>query len=687
MERNAPSLKCCLDWDMFVDLNLGKLSENELETIGRHISTCPKCESKLLDWRNKPIEDNLARKIQQCLSAPALPDEPAFRTMETAAIAIGAPDGITPFHCPPHPSPRSTEVVGEWIGPYKVLEEIGHGGMGIVFRVRQHKVDRDVAVKMIRAGVYAGPDAFERFHKEAKAAGRLQHPSVVQLYDFAEHNGLPYVVMEYVNGGSLAKKLVDGPLSFHEAAELSQKVAEAVEFAHQNQVIHRDLKPSNILLAADGSPKISDFGLAKLLDDASDLTQTDTVLGTPSYMSPEQASGDRAEIGAPTDIYAIGAILYETITSQPPFSGENKIETIRMVREELVVPPSSLRQGVPRDLAAICLKCLEKLPSRRYLTAQALADDLGRWLRNEPPRDTPGWFQRTVRAIGRRRVRIGVIVALGTAVGLSGITAYVLDPERPLRQIQSDLKAGRPVTLIESVGRPRWQRWQAGEWSGRAVISKDGAVTIDAAESSLLELVPSPECDEYQIKARIRHDKASSMGGTVGIYFGHQSYPWTQGALQCFVKLTFNDMYGTESFTSGVGAKPLPRQLNFVQMIYHVHSEEGTPANINRTRALVVGSPFAPAGQNNGDWHDVLVTVSSSTVRVVWDGQSFEIDRGRLIKRIEDETAKFKAKYPDNPFVQAVEPKFAVRGGLGLYVQQGSASFSAVSVTPSAPAP
>ena len=172
---------------------------------------------------------------------------------------------------------------------------------------------------MIRAGVYAGPDAFVRFHNEARAAGRLQHSSVVHLYDFAEHDGLPYVVMEYINGGSLAKKLEDGPLPFREAAELLQKVAEAVAFAHQNQVIHRDLKPSNILLAADGSPKISDFGLAKLLDDRGDLTQSDTVLGTPSYMSPEQATGGRAEIGASTDIYALGAILYETIAGQPPF--------------------------------------------------------------------------------------------------------------------------------------------------------------------------------------------------------------------------------------------------------------------------------------------------------------------------------------------------------------------------------
>ncbi len=687
MERNTRSMVGCLEWDLFVDLNLGNLSEIELASINEHVSTCPKCESKLLDWRNKPIADDLADKIQRCMSAPALAEEPAFRAMETAAIALVGKSDATPLHYPPSQYPPRVELVGQSIGLYKILEEVGRGGMGVVFRAEQHKLNRDVAIKMLRAGIYAGPNAFARFDKEAQAAGRLQHVGIVRLYDFAEHNGLPYFVMEYVNGGSLAKKLAEGLLPFRAAAELSRKIAEAVEFAHQNQVIHRDLKPSNILLAPDGSPKITDFGLAKLLDDQGDLTQSDTVLGTPSYMSPEQAIGGRTEIGTSTDVYAIGAILYEMITGKPPFCGDSKLETIRLVRETPVVPPSSLCQGVPRNLEAICLKCLEKSPARRYPTAQALADDLGRWLRNERPRDTPGRLERAGRTLRRHWVVIAVVVVVGMTVGLLRVAVYVRDPNRPLRQIQHELIEGRPVTLIESVGRPKWQRWQAGESSSQTALSNDGAMTVHAADLGLLELAPGPENDQYQFKAKIRHEK-SNLLGAAGIYFCHQSIPWSEGSLQCFIELTFNDVISAaEMSPPDLAATRKQPVTNYVHLIYHVYSEEGAQKNIDNTMGLVAGPRFINAGEEKSDWHDIVVTVSPMSIRIEWDGQPFEIARDRLNKRIEEATAIFKDAHQDNPSAEAIEPKLTLRGGLGLSLRRGSASFRDVSVTPMPPVP
>ena len=269
-----------------------------------------------------------------------------------------------------------------------------------------------------------------------------------------------------------------------------------------------------------------------------------------------------------------------------------------MVREKPVAPLSSLRKDVPRDLEAICLKCLEKSPPRRYQSAQALADDLGRWLRNERPRDTPGVLGQAARTLGRHRIALAVVLVAGAAVSFGGLAMYLRDPDRPLRQIQSELMHGRPVTLIESVGRPEWQRWQAGESSSQTALSNDGALTIHAAGLSLLELAPSSECDDYQIKARIRHEKSSSMGGAVGIYFGHHSYPWPEGTLQCFIELTFNDVYGTEQAPSIGGPKPLPHPANYVRLIYHLHAEDETQKNLDRTTRLGVGPSFVPAGES-----------------------------------------------------------------------------------------
>ena len=268
-------------------------------------------------------------------------------------------------------------------GPYELIREIGRGGMGVVYEARQKGLDRSVAVKMILAGHLASPELVRRFQTEARAAARLRHSNIVHIHDVGQFNGQDFFAMEYIEGQSLAQRIKQGPTDVNAAARLVSTVARAVEHLHQQGIVHRDLKPSNILLDADGQPYVTDFGLAKVFADGADMTATGVIAGTPSYMAPEQASGRRAEITAATDVYSLGAILYELLTGRPPFHEESTFDTLMAVLSGDPPMPRSLNPRIPRGLELICLKCLAKEPQDRYESAAALADDLDRFARGE----------------------------------------------------------------------------------------------------------------------------------------------------------------------------------------------------------------------------------------------------------------------------------------------------------------
>jgi serine/threonine-protein kinase len=293
---------------------------------------------------------------------------------------------------------------------YAVEAILGRGGMGVVFRARHLRLNRVVALKMILAGAYASPRERERFQREAEAVAGLRHPNIVQIYDIGDSDGRPYYTMEYVERESLAHRLAGTPLPARQAAALLATLAQAMQAAHAQGIIHRDLKPSNILFTAEGTPKISDFGLARRRDDA-ELTQSGTPLGTPSYMAPEQAEGKRQEVGPAVDVYALGAILYECLTGRPPFLAATAAETLRQVVSQEPVPPSRLNQQVPRDLETICLKCLQKNPASRYASAQELADDLHRFLDGKPVLARPvGLLGRLGRWLKRHPLETALVV-------------------------------------------------------------------------------------------------------------------------------------------------------------------------------------------------------------------------------------------------------------------------------------
>ncbi len=320
---------------------------------------------------------------------------------------------------------------------YEILEELGRGGMGVVFKARQLKLNRLVAIKMILAGDYADETALVRFLAEAEAVARLQHPDIVQLFESSQHDGMPYFTLEYVPGGSLARKIGGVPLPPRQAARLLERLARATHHAHEHGIVHRDLKPANVLLAEDGSPKITDFGLAKRLEAGEGLTATGAVMGTPAYMAPEQARGLGKHVGPAADTYALGAILYECLTGRPPFQAPTSAETMMQVLGADPLPPHRLQPGLPRDLETVCLKCLAKDPKQRYASAGELADDLRRFLEAQPVRARPAGMLARLVKWARRRPALAALAAVCflAALAFVGVGVYFTDRLRQERDL------------------------------------------------------------------------------------------------------------------------------------------------------------------------------------------------------------------------------------------------------------
>lgn len=370
---------------------------------------------------------------------------------------------------------------------YEILYEVGRGGMGVVYKARQISLNRPVALKMILAGPHAGPQERERFRREAEAVAQLQHSHIVQIFEIGEANGYLYLALEFVEGGSLAQYLAGTPWNATDAAELIESLATAVHYAHTQGVVHRDLKPGNVLLAredtaqfteptpqgpvtAGGSkslvppsalhPKITDFGLAKRLGDTAntDGTKSGAVMGTPSYIAPEQASGKTRDVGPTADIYSLGAILYELLTGRPPFLGETPLDTVLQVIHDDPVPPKRLQPTIPRDLETICLKCLEKSPAKRYGTARALADDLRRFLRGEPIKARPvGAWGRGVKWARRHPslAALGLVTVLATMALVGVLSVAYARVRDAVAQKQQEIEVARLAREMEARERER----------------------------------------------------------------------------------------------------------------------------------------------------------------------------------------------------------------------------------------
>ena len=287
---------------------------------------------------------------------------------------------------------RSDDELPVQFGDYELLEEVGRGGQGVVYRAHQKGLNRTVALKVISLGQWASKAHVKRFRREAEAAASLDHPSIVPIHEVGERDGSCYFSMQFIEGGQLDEVVRSAPMSIRQAAELIAKVARTVHYAHEHGILHRDIKPGNILLDQRGEPHLTDFGLARLLESQSTVTGTLEILGTPSYMAPEQAAGKNTKLSSATDVYGLGAVLYQLLTGHPPFAGGTTYETIKLLLDTEPRPPRSLNPKIDRELSTICLKCLEKDPQRRYPSALALAEDLEHWLKHEPIQAKPTGF-------------------------------------------------------------------------------------------------------------------------------------------------------------------------------------------------------------------------------------------------------------------------------------------------------
>ncbi len=419
----------------------GPDAHSETATLPPRLIAPPTAETAVYPMPPTPAEDRPDDRS-------TLPPRPRRRH--------GAPDTLVP----PRPDEdRAAAPNRPTVPGYEILGELGRGGMGVVYKALHVKLHRLVALKMILAGSHARADDLARFSTEAEAVAGLPHPNIVQIYDIGEQAGLPYFSLEFVEGGSLETRLDGTPWQAPRAAQLVETLARAMHAAHQCGIIHRDLKPANVLLTADGTPKITDFGLAKRLDQDAGQTRTGTIMGTPSYMAPEQAGGAKAGIGPAADTYALGAVLYELLTGRPPFKAETPLDTILQVLGGEPVPPTQLNGRVPRDLETICLKCLQKEPAKRYATAEALADDLRRFQNHEPILARPvGRLEKFGRWCRRNPVVAGLaaLVALVLVAGTAVSWYFAVQAERKARQAARRLYVA-DLRLVQ-------QSWEQGQF-------------------------------------------------------------------------------------------------------------------------------------------------------------------------------------------------------------------------------
>jgi serine/threonine protein kinase len=540
----------CPSDEQFSDLLADALSTAERDTLARHVEGCASCQDELArltripdveSWRlaeqparGSEAEERVVRRLKQ------VPPSSAVSRPEQA----NGPAGDSPLAAGPTPAAINSEAPA--VPGFEILGELGRGGMGIVYRARQVVLQRTVALKMILNGAHAGPKELSRFRAEAGVIARLQHPNIVQIYDVGEDAGRPYFALEFVGGGSLVQYLHGKPQPIRPAALMVETLARAVHAAHASGVVHRDLKPANILLVPTNKasaigpencqnanaltaehgvlnviPKITDFGVAKCVagdGGAPGLrspTVTGELLGTPQYMAPEQAAIPRQPVGPATDVYALGAILYELLTGRPPFTGETTLATVLQVLHSEPMSVSTLQPNVPRDLETICLKCLRKEPRKRYGSALELAEDIQRFLRDQPIRARPVRpVERLWRWVRRHPLPAGLLAA-GLLAPLVALIALSLLSARLVRSSALE-SAAQQAELLEEAN---------NEYS--AIVER-----VEKANFPVNKTVPpTPGTVPLSIPATFLHDVGAQLAQTskTGIQVRQYSdypFPW-----------------------------------------------------------------------------------------------------------------------------------------------------------------
>jgi serine/threonine protein kinase len=570
-----------------------------------------------------------------------------------------------------HPgSPSFPTVPG-----YEIQSVLGEGSHGIVYLARQLSLDKLVALKMLRDGDLARPEDRKLLRRDAEVLAKLEHPSIVRIIDFGEAGGRSFYSMEYVKGRSLEDRLEAGPLPPHDAAQLVETLARALQAVHDKGIVHRDLKPANILLDENGTPKVADFGLAKRLGADVSLAASGQLVGNLAHMAPEQVEGNSNAVGPETDIWALGVILYESLTGRLPFVGQTVLEMMAHIRS---AEPGFLRSDrIDRDLQTICLKCLEKDPARRFTSAAELSADLERRLADEPIVSRPRrQIERLWGRVRRRRAAvvgwtisaIAVLASLGIVyAALNAPSPDQLETKRQIKvqeRISENLRAGRSVEFIGLTGGPEAPQWITQNPTSKSFLGEDGSFAIESWGHALLELQADPQRDHYRLRAEVRQDHGSFRNGSVGIYFLRQDHEGSKGLEQCYCLLAFNDLDLT-----GHGKNPIQQTVQLTR--------ESTSSTYRDDFGTVDFDP-ALTRSGAGPWRPLAVEVEPHRVRFYWEDMDIPIKEISIekLKKLPARGLRFSSEQWD------IVPAFPHRGGLGLYVFQSSGSFKNVVLQP-----
>jgi hypothetical protein len=617
----------------------------------------------------------------------ATPASATDATLTASARAVPEADSTVTAGSEAKPEADWPQIPG-----HRIVGELGEGGGGRVFLAEQLQAGRrQVALKVLHG---TGRSDRERLRREAESLGRLAHPNAVTIFEVGETPLGPYFTMEHMAGGSLSRRIKQQPLTPLEAARVVEAVARAVAAGHAQRILHRDLKPSNVLLAADGTPKVSDFGLAKIeqADDESSLervTPTGAMLGTPGYMAPEQAAGKVRELDEQTDVYGLGALLYHCLTGRAPFPGQTRFEILQNVLGSEVTPPRRLNPSVPKDLEAVCLKCLRKQKPGRYSTADEVADELMRVLAGESTRVRPaGPIARGLRRARRNKTIIAwasvgllLLAAVGVAIALA-LRRHEDPPSTPqaresaVERMNHQLRTG-PVTVVPAEGLPDWESWPIGAARLTTSPANDGSCAFQTIGTSVLDLA-APDLDSYRVSVEVRQlrrQRVDEKGETperdlVALFVGRQELRADDGArVQSLVIAGYSESLSPQlAKLNGGRGRARAEVFRFVQ--------DRDAVLARQAKSIAPPANFKATGPEPGEWRGIRADVTPTGVRFWWRPSAAApyqewafVERPAIEQSFRDATkglpAAQRAKFGDIPY------HWEPQSPLGIYAEKG----------------
>jgi serine/threonine protein kinase len=543
---------------------------------------------------------------------------------------------------------------------YELLEEIAEGGMGVVYKARDTKLDRIVALKTMRVGALAKPDELLRFQRESKAQAQLRHPSILPVLDAGVCDGMHYFTMPYVAGGCLSNRRREYPRNHRGTAELVAKVADAVHHAHQHGILHRDLKPGNILLDEQGNPLLVDFGLAKVTDSSVLLSRADQIIGTPAYMAPEQATlGSDIALAPQTDVWGLGVLLYELITGELPFSGLHAEDVVRQVRQVDPPAPHALNPDVSADLEAVVLHCLEKETEARYPTAAAVAADLRRWLESKPVQARRTRRNRSVSRFLRRKVVLATAAVLVAAL-CTGLALFPFGEREP--QVKAPVLPPS-LQLIDDQGQAHHKSVLRGGVMIDDTDPKKGFVCT-SPDCSMIELMRGANSPAYRIYAEMKY--VPQGRSRAGFYFGHQSSPTSKGPYMAYAALTLGEH---------PDERQKPQAWYRWDLFARLEKVRGTIPQYDLHWGLVPTETRNLTAAEIQLWRKVIIEVRGNHVQVIVDGK-------RLDPVTNYEPLHDIWKGTQVPRLSEFPRPFDPSGGFGLLIERTQAAFRNVTFTP-----